>query len=110
MLFRSYWNGTIEVETIMRYKKETLDLLKESKCHLLWLGAETGTKEMQERIKKNIGIDNIPTAVGELAKRNIVPGTFWIIGYPGETQDSMEETLRHAARVKHAFQIGRAHV
>ncbi|MCH2583414.1 MAG: B12-binding domain-containing radical SAM protein, partial [Planctomycetes bacterium] len=105
-----HWNGTIEVETIMRYKKETLDLLEESKCHLLWLGAETGTKEMQERIKKNIGIDNIPKAVGELAKRNIVPGTFWIIGYPGETQKSMEETLRQAAKVKHAFPIAGSEV
>ena len=98
-----HWNGTIEVETIMRYKESTLDLLEESKCHLLWLGAEAGTKEMQERIKKNISIDNIPAAIGELCKRNIVPGAFWIIGYPGETQESMEATLKMAAFVKHMF-------
>ena len=59
-----HWNGTIEIETIMKYKEETLDLLEASKCHLLWLGAETGTKEMQERIKKHIGIENIPTTGG----------------------------------------------
>lgn len=74
-----HWNGTIEIETIMKYKEETLDLLEASKCHLLWLGAETGTKEMQERIKKHISIENIPLAIGKLATRNIVPGTFWII-------------------------------
>ncbi|MBL4771962.1 MAG: hypothetical protein JKY61_12675 [Planctomycetes bacterium] len=54
-----WWNGTIEIETIMRYKD---DLPEESKCHLLWLGAESGKAEMQERIGKNIGIDNIPIA------------------------------------------------
>jgi anaerobic magnesium-protoporphyrin IX monomethyl ester cyclase len=69
-----HWNGTIEIETIMKYKEATLDLLEASKCHLLWLGAETGTKEMQTRIKKEIGIENIPIAIGKLATRNIVPG------------------------------------
>jgi radical SAM superfamily enzyme YgiQ (UPF0313 family) len=105
-----YWNGTIEVETIMRYKEETLDLLEESKCHLLWLGAEAGTSQMQEQIKKHIEIDHIPQAIGQLAKRNIIPGTFWIIGYPGETQSSMEETLRQAAKIKHRFPIAGSEV
>ncbi|MDA1264313.1 MAG: radical SAM protein [Planctomycetota bacterium] len=100
-----HWNGTIEIETIMRYKQETLDLLEDSKCHLLWLGAEAGTKEMQDRIKKHIQIDHIPMAIGELSKRNIVPGTFWIIGFPGESQESMEATLREAAHTKFLYPI-----
>ena len=105
-----HWNGTIEIETIMRYSEETLDLLEESKCHLLWLGAETGTAEMQERIKKHIDIDHIPTAIGKLANRGIIPGTFWIIGYPGETQQSMEETLKRAAAVKYAYPLAGSEV
>ncbi|MEZ5973711.1 MAG: radical SAM protein [Planctomycetota bacterium] len=100
-----WWNGTIEIETIMRYDTETLDLLEASKCHLLWLGAETGTAEMQDRIKKHIKIDHIPKAIGELVKRNIVPGTFWIIGFPGETQESMEATLKQAAHTKFLYPI-----
>jgi radical SAM superfamily enzyme YgiQ (UPF0313 family) len=104
------WNATIEIETIMRYPESTLDLLEEAGCHLLWLGAETGTKEMQERIKKKIEIEHIPEAIGKLARRNIVPGTFWIIGYPGETRESMLETLRQAARVKHAYPIAGSEV
>jgi hypothetical protein len=64
-----HWNGTIEIETIMRYKEETLDLLEASKCHLLWLGAETGTAEMQERIKKDIDRSTTsPIAIGELVQ------------------------------------------
>jgi anaerobic magnesium-protoporphyrin IX monomethyl ester cyclase len=100
-----HWNGTIEIETIMRYKESTLDLLEASQCHLLWLGAEAGTKEMQDQIKKHIKIEHIPLAIGELCKRNIVPGTFWIIGFPGESQESMEATLRQAAIVKHLYPI-----
>ncbi len=105
-----HWNGTIEIETIMRYKEETLDLLEESKCHLLWLGAETGDQEMQEKIGKKIKLDNIPIAIGELAKRNIIPGTFWIIGFPGETEAEMAETLRQAAMIKHMYPIAGSEV
>ena len=80
-------------------------------CHLLWLGAEAGTEEMQERIKKNIKLDNIPLAIGELASRNIIPGTFWIIGYPGETPASRwTATLRMAAKVKHMYPIAGSEV
>ncbi len=100
-----HWNGTIEIETIMRYNKDTLDLLESSGCHLLWLGAEAGSEWMQDRIKKGIQLKNIPLAIDELASRNIVPGTFWIIGFPGETQESMEATLRMAGKTKHQFPI-----
>lgn len=98
-----HWNGTIEIETIMRYKDTTLDLLESSRCHLLWLGAEAGSADMQERIKKNIDIGHIPEAIGKLVQRKVTPGTFWIIGFPGETEESMESTLRQAARIKHMF-------
>jgi radical SAM superfamily enzyme YgiQ (UPF0313 family) len=81
-----------------------LDLLKKSKCHLIRLGAAAasgwGTEEMQEHIKQNIKTDHIQIAIGELVKRNIVSGTFWIIGFPGETQESIEHTLKQAAHTK----------
>ncbi|MCB9915668.1 MAG: B12-binding domain-containing radical SAM protein [Planctomycetes bacterium] len=105
-----HWNGTIEIETIMRYEESTLDLLQDSKCHLLWLGAEAGTAEMQERIKKHIKIEHIPQAIGALADRGIIPGTFWIIGYPGETRESMEATLKQAAAVKYAYPLAGSEV
>ena len=67
---------------------------------------------MQERIKKHIERSTTSRkAIGELAQRNIVPGTFWIIGYPGETQESMEETLkRQAAKVKYMYPIAGSEV
>jgi radical SAM superfamily enzyme YgiQ (UPF0313 family) len=105
-----HWNGTVEIETIMRYKEESLDLLQASKCHLLWLGAETGDQEMQMKIGKKIKLGHIPEAIGALAKRNIIPGTFWIIGYPGETEEQMAETLRYAAMIKHMYPIAGSEV
>jgi hypothetical protein len=53
-----WWNGTYEIETIARYKDPSLDLLKDSRFHMAALGAEAGSKEQQERIKKKIDIEN----------------------------------------------------
>jgi anaerobic magnesium-protoporphyrin IX monomethyl ester cyclase len=39
-----------------------------------------------------------------------VPGTFWIIGYPGETPESMAATLKLAAKIKHAYPIAGSEV
>ena len=36
-------------------------------------------------------------------QRGIQTGTSWIIGYPGESKESMEETIRVAAEIKHHF-------
>jgi hypothetical protein len=63
----------------------------------LWLGADTDTAEIRDRIEEDIGLDHLPIAVGELVKRLIVPGTFWIIGFPRETAEPMAATLKAAA-------------
>jgi len=98
-----HWNATIEIDTVLRYSEATLDAVADSGCHLFWLGAETGSAEMQQRIKKHLDVETVSTALARLVERDITTGCFWIIGFPGETHESMEETLRRAARVKHEF-------
>jgi len=98
-----HWNATIEIETVLRYDDATLDALVASGCHLMWMGAETGTQEMQERIKKHVQVDRVPEAIERFVSRDVTTGCFWIIGYPGETHASMKATLDAAARVKLAF-------
>ena len=98
-----WWSGTYEVETIARYKDESLDLLKDTKCHMVSLGAEAGSVEQQAAIKKNIKPEHFAEALGKLYDRGITTGTSWIIGYPGESGDSMMETIRRAAEMKYLF-------
>jgi len=99
-----WWNATYEIETIARYKEESCDLLAESKCHLIILGAEAGSEEQQLAIKKKIDLDvNLSKALGRIYERGIQTGTTWIIGYPGEHADSMHATIKMAAKMKHSF-------
>jgi anaerobic magnesium-protoporphyrin IX monomethyl ester cyclase len=98
-----WWSGCYEVETIHRYKDSSKDLLKESRCHMVSMGAEAGSEEQQTNIKKKIHVDHFESSAGEMNKRGITTGTSWIIGYPGETEASMEETIRKAARLKYLY-------
>ena len=98
-----WWSGTYEIETIARYKDASLDLLAASKLHMAALGAEAGSQEQQDRIKKAIHIPDIELALSKLNARGIQSGTSWIIGYPGESRESMLATLERAAEMKHKF-------
>ncbi|MFT4540497.1 MAG: anaerobic magnesium-protoporphyrin IX monomethyl ester cyclase [Planctomycetota bacterium] len=98
-----YWSGTYEIETLVRYKDASLDLMKASNCHMVSPGAEAGAEEQQERIKKKINVNHFEIALGRLYERGITTGTSWIIGYPGETESSMMETIRRAAEMKYKF-------
>ena len=98
-----WWSGTYEVESLVRYKSESLDKMRASRCHMVSPGAETGSREQQARIKKNIDTDHIEVAMREMFERGITTGTSWIIGYPGETEEAMLATLRAAATIKYKF-------
>ena len=98
-----WWSGCYEIETIDRYKKESMDMMQESKCHMISVGADAGSEEMQKTIEKEINVDHFETSLHEMNKRDITTGCSWIIGYPGESRESMMETIRMAALMKHKF-------
>lgn len=98
-----WWNATYEIETIARYKDASLDLLGQSRFSMAALGAEAGSKEQQDRIKKQIHIPDIELSLHKLNARGIQTGTSWIIGYPNESRDSMLATIRLAAEMKYKF-------
>ncbi|MBI4880047.1 MAG: radical SAM protein [Planctomycetes bacterium] len=97
------WNATIEVETIMRMDDETLDLMRDSGCHMMWVGAETATEKMQAYVRKHIKQGHARQAMERMWRRGVKIGLFWIIGYPNETEESMRATLDLAADIKYHF-------
>ena len=78
----------IETHPILNYKPDTLDMMAESGMYVAEIGAEAGLDEMMQRIGKPIkGDDNIAAAV-EMDRRGVQSITY-IIGYPGESEESM---------------------
>lgn len=70
--------------------------MKKAGCILLCYGAESGNQEILDRSRKKVTLKEIKDAVS-LAKRIGIPvNTSFILGLPGETKESMRQTIRFA--------------
>ncbi|MBI5624891.1 MAG: hopanoid biosynthesis associated radical SAM protein HpnJ [Elusimicrobia bacterium] len=75
---------------------EYLKIFKENGLRLVVVGYESGNQTILNNIKKGIRVDIARQFTKDCRKVGVtVHGTF-ILGLPGETQDTMEESLRFA--------------
>jgi hopanoid biosynthesis associated radical SAM protein HpnJ len=88
---------------------ETLKVLKECGLRLLLVGFESGNQEILNNIKKGIRIDKAREFSQNCRKLGIrIHGTF-ILGLPGETRQTIEETIKYACEIDpHTLQVSLA--
>lgn len=104
------WNSFIETYSILKYKPATLDAMAESGMYVHEMGAEAGAEDMMQRIGKPIhGDDNVEAAV-EMDRRGIQGSITYIIGYPGESEESMMTTIDQCRRIHNAAPLARPNV
>jgi hypothetical protein len=58
------------------------------------LGIETGSQRIIDMMKKKVTVQQIKDSLAGLAYAGIKTTTYWVIGYPGETEDDFQETLQ----------------
>jgi radical SAM PhpK family P-methyltransferase len=73
--------------------EETFDLMKRSGCVAVFLGIESGDPQILKDMNKSATVDRYKWGVRQLHARDI--GTFasLICGFPGETRDTVTNTL-----------------
>lgn len=104
------WNCFIETHSILKYKPDTLDMMADSGMYVHEMGAEAGAEEMMKIIGKPIhGDDNVEAAV-EMDRRGIQGSITYIIGYPGESEESMMATIDQCRRIHNAAPLARPNV
>lgn len=90
---RVEWGCSCRVSPV---SEEMLAVMVEAGCrHICW-GVESGSEEMLEKIDKKISLSQIKTAY-ELSKKFsdvMSTGAFTIVGSPGETENTVNETVR----------------
>jgi hopanoid biosynthesis associated radical SAM protein HpnJ len=75
---------------------ETLKVLKDNGLRLLLVGYESGNQQILNNVKKGIRLDNARRFTRDAKALGIkIHGTF-IFGLPGETTDTIQETIRFA--------------
>lgn len=76
--------------------EEITKLMKESGCRRVYLGLETGNQDTLKLMKKKATLAEGQNAVRLFYKAGVEVAAFFIVGYPGETISSIEDTFQYA--------------
>jgi hopanoid biosynthesis associated radical SAM protein HpnJ len=79
--------------------RRTLEVLKDHGLRLLLVGYETGSQQILNNIRKGTRVDIARRFTQDCHELGIlIHGTF-ILGLPGETRESIEDTIRYACEL-----------
>ncbi len=73
--------------------------MKEAGCERVLFGIESGSDSVLGLMKKKITVQEAERAVSAARDAGLMTGAFFILCYPGETDDTVLETLRFATRL-----------
>lgn len=74
--------------------REMVQLMKESGCQGVFLGLESGSNQILKNMNKASQIDEYLRGVALLKEYGLVTHGNFIIGFPGETDETVRETTR----------------
>jgi len=74
--------------------EKTAAALVKAGCKTVWLGAESGSQKILDAMDKGDRVEDIYLAADLLRKNGIEVGFFLQFGYPGETWDDVQKTLK----------------
>ena len=74
--------------------EETYEKLAEAGCGQIAWGIESGSQYMLDRMRKQVTVQDNYDVIRWAKKYGIVSRAFFIIGFPGETKETLEETKR----------------
>jgi radical SAM superfamily enzyme YgiQ (UPF0313 family) len=76
--------------------RRTLEIMKENGLRLLLVGYESGNQKILHNIKKGILVERAMQFTRDCHELGIVIHGTFIVGLPGETKETIEETIRYA--------------
>src|SRR6202158_5377784 len=89
--------------------RKTLEVMRDNGLRLLLVGYESGNQQILNNIKKGMRIEFARRFTKDCHELGItIHGTF-ILGLPGETKETIEETIRFATEINpHTIQVSLA--
>jgi len=83
-----------------RVNDEVADLLAELGCFRLWIGSESGSQRILDRMQRGVTVGQVQSAIAKCKERAIETGMFLMWGYEGEEVEDIEATIEHVKRSK----------
>lgn len=85
------WTCSSRIDTI---DEEMILLMKKAGMEKIFFGVETGSPRMQKMVKKNINVEKVVPLIKFTGRNRIFTTTSFIYGFPEETEEDMERTLK----------------
>ena len=79
---------------------ELAKLMEQAGFHTVLFGLETGSEELLKSIHKMITKEDVIKTWEIMAQTTIKPVPFFIVGFPGETQETINESIEFLRRLK----------
>lgn len=93
-LFKKY---NISYEVVGRLdlvNEEKLNILKTTGCKCIKYGVESGSPRMLKLMNKGESLEQIENGLKLTEKMNMPYGMYFIVNYPGETQEDLDMTIK----------------
>ncbi len=82
---------------------ETYELMQQSGCRGVFLGIESGDQQMLDNMNKKVTIDKYKAGIHNLHERGIFTFISLIVGFPGETEQSVQATIQFLKETRPTF-------
>ena len=94
------WTATLRADQACRMGDDLFAKTVRSGLRRVMVGVESGSQEMLDRLQKDIKLEQV-RATADLCTRHGVGAIFnFIVGFPGESQQSMQATLSLAKELR----------
>ena len=88
--------STITGIRVDRVDAELLEKMRQAGCYRVYFGIESGNQKILNNIKKGTTLEQIKKAVGLAKKAKLEVAGYFMIGLPGETEETMQNTINFA--------------
>ena len=78
-----------------RIDEGVADALAEMGCRRLWIGSESGSQRVLDRMGRRTTVEDVQAKTTLLRSRGIEVGMFIMLGYEGEEVEDLEATVEH---------------
>ena len=80
--------------------RELIKKLKQAGCYCATYAIETASPRLQKLIHKNLNLEKAKQVIEWTYEEGIIPQGFFMLGFPTETKEEMESTIRWAVESK----------
>ncbi|MBC7875280.1 MAG: radical SAM protein [Ferruginibacter sp.] len=89
------WWGEGRIDTIHKYSDESLKLMSEAGCKMIFLGAESGSDAILKSVDKggNQSAEQMVLFAERLGKFGIVPEYSFVLGFPADTEEQVMQQI-----------------